>query len=85
MHHSYCRKEIYRVISCNEFAYAKSYCGKRDISTIFYHHLTEEFFDSADGRQMYITAPKSTITPASHGVVAGKYCVAIADTPKIKF
>ena len=52
---------------------------------VFYHHVTEEFFDSADGRQMYITAPKSTNTPASHGVVAGKHCVAIAGTPEIKF
>ncbi len=52
---------------------------------VFYHHLTEEFFDSGDGRQLYITAPKGTVTPASHGVVAGKHCVAIANTPKIKF
>ena len=51
----------------------------------FYHHLTEEFFDSADGCRMYITAPKGTITPASHRVVAEKHCVAIADTPEIKF
>ena len=40
---------------------------------VFYHHLSEEFFDSADSRQMYITASKGTITPASHGVVAEKH------------
>ena len=39
----------------------------------------------ADGRQMYIKAPKGTITPASHGVVAVKHCVAIAHTAEIKF
>ncbi len=31
-----------------------------------------------DGCRMYTTAPKGTITPASHGVVAEKHCVAIA-------
>ncbi len=51
----------------------------------FYHHLTEESFDSADGCRMYITDLKRTITPASHGVVAEKHCVAIANTPEIKF
>ncbi len=68
---SYCQKEIYRVISYNEFAYAISYCGKRNISTSStIIRLKRNAFDPVDGRQMCITAPKGTITPTSHGVAA---------------
>ncbi len=82
MRRSFCRKEVYRIIRYNEFAYA---IYQREIFLDFYYHLTGDFFNPADGRQMYIKAPKRTITPASHGVVAEKHHVAIANTPEIKY
>ncbi len=55
----------------------QNHCNKEDLPTDD-HHMVGDFFNLTDGCRRYTKVAKGTITPASHGVVAGKHCMAIA-------